>query len=116
VIGSSLGLDFDEESDVTGLLYKSKIEFFDDAAEKPVRIWSRVGRRPLVAVGNSNGDLQMMRFARTDDREGLRILVRHDDADREFSYDQGAEDAFARAAEHGWTVVSVKDDWSTVFV
>lgn len=51
VIGSALGLDFDDKSDVTGLLYKSTIEFFDDGPEKPVRTWSRLGRRPLIAVG-----------------------------------------------------------------
>ena len=66
VIGSMIGVDLDEESDVTGLLYKSKIEFFDDGPQKPVRIWSRIGRRPVVAGGNSNGDIQMLRFARTD--------------------------------------------------
>ena len=73
--------------------------------------------RPPTAVagGNSNGDIQMMRFASTDDRAGLRLLVLHDDADREFDYVDGAEDALARAAEHGWTVVSMRDDWSRVF-
>jgi phosphoglycolate phosphatase-like HAD superfamily hydrolase len=115
VIGSALGLDFDQSHDITGLLYKSKIEFFDDGAEKPVRIWSRIGRRPVIAVGNSNGDIQMMRFARTDASPGLRILIRHDDADREFDYDQGAEDALERAGQRGWTVVSIRDDWSRVF-
>ena len=78
-------------------------------------IWSRLGRRPLVAVGNSNGDLQMLRFARSQDRDGLRILIRHDDAEREFTYDDGAEDALARAAAQAWTVVSVRDDWTRVF-
>ena len=53
------------DADVTGLLYKSKIEFFDDGPTKPVRIWSRLGRRPLVAGGNSNGDIEMLRFARS---------------------------------------------------
>ena len=115
IIGSALGLSLDEDSDVTALLYKAEMEFFDDGPTKPVRIWSRLGRRPLVAGGNSNGDIQMLRFARTGDRDGLRLLVRHDDADREFGYDDGAEDALARAAERGWTVISMKDDWTTVF-
>ena len=78
--------------DVTGLLYKSKIEFFDDGPEKPVRIWSRIGRRPLIAGGNSNGDVPMLRFARRRRRDGLRLLVLHDDADREFDYVDGAEE------------------------
>src|SRR5579863_3837260 len=60
VIGSALGLDFDASGDDTRLVYKSEIEFFDDGPQKPVRIWSRVGRRPLVAGGNSNGDIPML--------------------------------------------------------
>ena len=115
VIGSALGLDFDDSGDDTRLVYKSKIEFFDDGPAKPVRIWSRVGYRPLVAGGNSNGDIPMMRFARTGGREALRLLVLHDDADREFAYTTGAEDALDRAKTHGWTVVSMKEDWSAVF-
>ena len=69
VIGSALGLDFRMDDDGTDLLYKSKVEFFDDGPEKPIRIWSRIGRRPLVAGGNSNGDVPMLRFAHT----GIRI-------------------------------------------
>ena len=93
VIGSALGLDFDDGGDDTRLVYKSKVEFFDDGPTKPVRIWSRVGYRPLVTGGNSNGDIPMMRFA----------------------YTMGAEDALDRAKTHGWTVVSMKEDWSAVF-
>jgi phosphoserine phosphatase len=119
IIGSALGLEFgggDDDDGVTGLLYKSEIEFFDDGPTKPIRIWSRLGRRPLVAVGNSNGDIEMLRFARSNERDGLRILLRHDDAEREgAAYDEGAEDALARAAERGWTVISMRDDWTRVF-
>ena len=79
------------------------------------RDWSRVGYRPLVTGGNSNGDIPMMRFARTGGREALRLLVLHDDADREFAYTTGAEDSLDRAKTHGWTVVSMKEDWSAVF-
>jgi hypothetical protein len=84
-------------------------------AVSTARIWSRVGYRPLVTGGNSNGDIPMMRFARTGGREALRLLVLHDDADREFAYTTGAEDALDRAKRHGWTVVSMKEDWSAVF-
>jgi phosphoserine phosphatase len=115
VIGSALGLEFDDGGDDTRLVYKSKMEFLDDGPTKPVRIWSRVGYRPLVTGGNSNGDIPMMRFARTGGREALRLLVLHDDADREFAYTTGAEDALDRAKTHGWTVVSMKEDWSAVF-
>ncbi len=115
VIGSALGLTFDESGEHPGLLYKSKIEFFDDGPEKPVRIWSRLGRRPVIAGGNSNGDIQMMRFASTDGRAGLRLLVLHDDKEREFDYVDGAEDALELRRAHGWTVVSMRDDWLRVF-
>jgi hypothetical protein len=62
-----LDLDLDDSDGGPALVYKSKIEFFDDGPQKPVRIWSRVGRRPVVAGGNSNGDIPMMRFARAGD-------------------------------------------------
>ena len=112
VIGGALGLDFRSGEDDTELMYKSKIEFFDDGVRKPMRIWSRIGRRPVVAGGNSNGDIPMLRFAR---RDGLRLLVVHDDAEREFDYQAGAQDALEQAANRSWTVVSIATDWSTVF-
>jgi phosphoserine phosphatase len=115
VIGSAFGLDVRMDDEGTDLLYKSKIDFFDDGPEKAVRIWSRTGRRPLVAGGNSNGDVPMLRFAHRSGRDALRLLVLHDDADREFDYVAGAEDALQRAHDHAWTVISVKTDWATVF-
>jgi len=74
-----------------------------------------MGRRPLIAGGNSNGDIPMLSFAGTSSRPGLRLLVLHDDADREFDYVAGAEQALDRAAQKDWTVVSVKNDWTKVF-
>ncbi len=115
VIGSALGLEFTAGDTGTDLLYKSKIEFFDDGPEKPTRIWSRIGRRPLLAGGNSNGDIPMLRFAQSEKRAALRLLVLHDDAEREFSYVAGAEDALERASDREWTVVSIKNDWARVF-
>ena len=115
IIGSSQAIEYQETEDATDVLYKSEMEFFDDGPTKPTRIWSRIGRRPILAGGNSNGDIQMLRFARGPGRPALRLLVLHDDAEREFDYTAGAEDALARAAEKGWSVVSMKDDWTTVF-
>jgi phosphoserine phosphatase len=115
VIGSAFGLDLREAEEGSDLLYKSEIEFFDDGPEKPVRIWSRIGRRPVVAGGNSNGDLPMLRFARHGGHEPLRLIVLHDDSEREFSYTDGAEDALKRARDRAWMVVSMHDDWSTIF-
>jgi phosphoglycolate phosphatase-like HAD superfamily hydrolase len=115
IIGSSQAIEYREDGEGTDVLYKSEMEFFDDGPTKPVRIWSRIGRRPILAVGNSNGDMAMMRFARTAERPGLRLLLLHDDAEREFAYTTGAEEALERAAAHDWTVISMKDDWTTVF-
>jgi len=103
VIGSSYGLTWSEEH---GLVYKGGIEVFDDGPAKPVRIWSRIGAAPALAGGNSNGDIPMLRYA-----TGLRLLILHDDAEREFDYTTGAETALAQ----DFTVVSVKRDWATVF-
>ncbi|TQR82907.1 haloacid dehalogenase-like hydrolase [Mycobacterium hodleri] len=106
VVGSSVGLRF-EGADV---YTTAEPEFLDDGPMKPVRLWSRIGRRPILAAGNSNGDIEMLEFTR-----GLRLLVRHDDADREFDYVTGAEKALDLAAAEGWTVASMKSDWTTVF-
>ncbi len=115
VIGSSQQVRYQELEDGTDVLYKSEMDIFDDGPEKPVRIWSRIGRRPVVAGGNSNGDVPMLRFARGPKHPPLRLLVLHDDAEREFDYVAGAEDALARAKDRDWTVVSMKGDWTTVF-
>jgi phosphoserine phosphatase len=116
VIGSSLEIGYSEsDDDSRDVLYKAQMDFFDDGPTKPVRIWSRIGRRPVLACGNSNGDVQMLRFAKTGTRPALRLLLLHDDAEREFDYTAGAEQALQRAGEAGWTVISIKNDWSRVF-
>jgi hypothetical protein len=102
VIGSSYGLSYEDGT----LTYKAGIDAFDDGPVKPVRIWSRIGRRPALGGGNSNGDIPMLQFS-----TGLRLLVLHDDAEREFDYTAGAE----QALQQGFTTISVKDDWATVF-
>ncbi len=113
VIGSSVGLDFMDGH----LRTTSTPEFLDDGPVKPVRIWGgRVGRRPILAAGNSNGDLEMLQFVDAGRGPSLSILVRHDDADREFDYVAGAEKALDEAKNRGgWTVASIRDDWTTVF-
>ena len=106
VVGSSVGLVYRD-----GHLYTTdQPEFLDDGPIKPVRLWSRIGRRPIFAAGNSNGDIEMLEFT-----DGFRLLVLHDDADREFDYTAGAEKSLDQAAADGWTVASMKNDWTTVF-
>jgi hypothetical protein len=80
-----------------------------------VHIWTRTGRRPVLAAGNSNGDIEMLDFTEHADKPYLRLLVLHDDPEREFDYVSGSEAALDRANRQGWTVVSIKDDWATVF-
>jgi phosphoserine phosphatase len=111
VIGSSTALRFEDDT----LVYRAELDVFDDGPAKPVRIWSRLGRRPIFAAGNSNGDIPMLRFADAGQRPSLCLLVLHDDAEREFEYVAGAEQALALADERGWAVVSMKRDWATVF-
>ena len=69
----------------------------------------RTGHKPLLAGGNADGDVPMLTTAR------FSILIHHDDASREFAYNTGAEKALSSASEHGWTVVSMRDDFATVF-
>ena len=91
------------------------MDVFDDGPMKPVRIWSRIGRQPILAGGNSNGDIPMLQYAGGAARPGLRLLVLHDDPEREFDYTAGAEKSLEIAEAQGWTVVSMKDDWARVF-
>jgi hypothetical protein len=115
VIGSSVSLAWNDDGHGGTIVHKPELDVLDDGSEKPVRIWSRVGRRPLLAAGNSNGDLPMLTFAEQPGRRGLGLLVLHDDPDREFDYLVGAEQALQQANTNGWTVVSIKNDWTTVF-
>jgi phosphoserine phosphatase len=115
VVGTSFGLAYTDDEHGGALAYLAEPDVFDDGPAKPVRIWSRIGRRPVVAGGNSNGDVPMLRWAGGKDRPALRLLVLHDDPEREYDYVKGAETALGRGADEAWTVVSVKDDWATVF-
>jgi phosphoserine phosphatase len=115
VIGSSSALAYAGGDGGGAILRKPEADVLDDGPEKPVRIWSRVGRRPLLAAGNSNGDIEMLDFSQRPDGPTLRLLVLHDDAEREFAYTAGAERALERAKAESWKVVSMKDDWTTVF-
>ena len=111
VIGSSVGLIYQNGE----LLTTAQPEFLNDGPVKPVRIWGRVGRRPILAVGNSNGDIEMLQYAAAGPGPSLAMLVCHDDVDREFAYTAGAEKALDHAETFGWTQASMRDDWRTVF-
>jgi phosphoglycolate phosphatase-like HAD superfamily hydrolase len=112
VVGSSAGLVYRD-----GHLHTTATpEFLNDGPIKPARLWSRIGRRPIFAAGNSNGDIEMLQYTRAGTLPSLQLLLLHDDADREFDYVAGAEKALDLAKADGWTVASMRDDWRTVFV
>jgi hypothetical protein len=114
VIGSSVALAYTSDGSRGTITHTAQSEYLDDGPQKPIRIWSRTGRRQLLAAGNSNGDIPMLEFTRHDDKPSMRLLVLHDDADREFDYTTGAEGALERARTDGWTIASIKKDWLTV--
>jgi phosphoserine phosphatase len=115
VIGSASALEYTGDGHGGTIRHKAEADYLDDGPQKPVRIWSRTGRRPVLAAGNSNGDVPMLDFTQAPGKPHLRLLLRHDDADREFSYTSGAEESLAKAAANGWTIVSMRTDWARVF-
>jgi phosphoserine phosphatase len=115
VIGSSVALGYRDDGGVAVVVHKPELDIFDDGPAKPVQIWERVGRRPILAAGNSNGDIPMLHFSTQASRPSLKLLLEHDDAAREYAYQAGAEESLERARRHGWTMVSMKRDWTTVF-
>jgi hypothetical protein len=115
VIGSSAALAYSGDRQGGTITHTAEADYLDDGPQKPIRIWSRIGRRPLLAAGNSNGDIAMLEFAHRGTGPTLRLLILHDDGEREFAYTTGAEQALERAREDGWTVVSIRNDWDTVF-
>ena len=115
VVGSSFGYEFRDNSGTPQILRQPSLTVFNDSATKPTNIQLHIGKRPVLAFGNSNGDIEMLELATGGSGASLALLLHHDDADREFAYDTGAEQALSDAAQNGWTVVSMKDDFATVF-
>jgi phosphoserine phosphatase len=113
VIGSTVAYRYAEEAG-GAILQQPELGVIDDGPGKPIQIWNVIGRRPLVAAGNSNGDLPMLAFA-GGQQPALRLLVVHDDADREFAYTAGAEKSLDAAQTFGWTAISMKSAWRTIF-
>jgi phosphoserine phosphatase len=121
VVGSSGVVELGVGSDGKPVLMKeAKVEFVDDGPGKPVGINRFIGRRPIAAFGNSDGDLQMLQWTTAGDGRRFGLIVHHDDAGREFAYDRDShigplDQALDAAAAEGWVVVSMKDDWQTIF-
>jgi len=120
VIGSSVETEFGVEGDRSFVMRIPALHFNDDKGGKPVAINRYIGRRPIAAFGNSDGDLQMLQYAAGGDGARLMVLVRHDDAEREYAYDRESpighlDKALDEAEARGWTVVSMKNDWRRIF-
>jgi len=120
VIGSSVKTRF-EVRDGRGVLVKlAELGSFDDREVKSENIQLHIGRRPILAFGNSDGDLAMLRYVKSGEGPSLALLLHHDDAEREFAYDRDfalspLAEALDRAAEYGVTVASMMRDWNAVF-
>ena len=116
-IGSSVTFKYSEDEQGAAQVLRTKeIEQpIDDGPGKPTHIHRAIGRRPILAAGNSDGDIHMLKYAQGHAGLSLQVLVHHDDAEREYAYDGGTEKALQLAAKEGWTVVSMKNDWKAVF-
>jgi phosphoglycolate phosphatase-like HAD superfamily hydrolase len=120
VIGSSQVVQYQVVNGQPALVRQPKIDFIDDGPGKPVGIYRHIGRKPILAFGNSDGDLQMLQYTASGSGPHLALLVHHDDAGREFAYDRKSkigtlDKAWDQALADGWTVVSMKDDWKTIY-
>ncbi|UWU32171.1 haloacid dehalogenase-like hydrolase (plasmid) [Rhizobium sp. WSM1274] len=121
VIGSSIKTEFRMQDDMPTLYRLPEVNFIDDKAGKPVGINQQIGRRPIAAFGNSDGDLQMLQWTTMAGAPArLGVLIHHTDAEREYAYDRDTEfgrldKALDAAAITGWTVVDMKADWKQVF-
>jgi len=115
IIGSTRPLDLREGDGRLVLYRKPGLPAINAGRYKPVNIRVHTGSRPIFAVGNSDGDLEMLRYVAESALPTLVMLVDHDDADREFAYSDGASEAAAAAAGNHWPVISMRDDFRIVF-
>ena len=120
VIGSQIQLAFEMRDGQAVIMREPKVLFIDDGAGKPVGIQRHIGRRPILAFGNSDGDLEMLQWTTGGEGRRLGLILHHTDGEREYAYDR--QSPFGRLAkamdlapQNGWVLVSMKDDWSRVF-
>jgi phosphoglycolate phosphatase-like HAD superfamily hydrolase len=120
VVGSSGVVKFELKDGKSLLVKEPKVEFIDDGPGKPVGINRFIGRRPIMAFGNSDGDLQMLQYTTTGDGPRFALIVHHTDADREYAYDREShigklDTALKEAPQRGWVVVDMKNDWRRIY-
>jgi phosphoglycolate phosphatase-like HAD superfamily hydrolase len=120
VIGSSVVAEFQIKDGKPVLVRKPKIDFINDKAGKPVGIYQHIGRRPILAFGNSDSDMQMIEYTMAGKGRRLGLFVHHTDADREYAYDRKShvgtlDKALDQADAKGWIIVDMKKDWKRIF-
>jgi len=120
VVGSSVVTEFKTIDGKQKLIRMPKIDFVNDKAGKPVGIYEHIGRRPILAFGNSDSDMQMIEYTKAGDGRRLALFVHHTDADREFAYDRKShvgtlDKALDQAGANDWIIVDMKKDWKRVF-
>jgi len=120
VIGSAGNTRYEVVNGVPTLLKDPGIAFIDDKAGKPVGIDSKIGRRPIFVAGNSDGDFEMLEWATAGSGPRLGLIVHHTDAEREYAYDRGShigglERGLDEAAQRGWLVVDMAEDWRRIW-
>jgi phosphoglycolate phosphatase-like HAD superfamily hydrolase len=119
VVGSSVVAEFQIKDGKPVLVRMPKIDFINDKAGKPVGIYEHIGRRPILAFGNSDADMQMVEYTMAGTGKRLGLFVHHTDAEREYAYDREShvgtlDKALNRAAAEGWIIVDMKKDWNKV--
>ncbi len=120
VVGSSIKTKFELRDGQPVIVRLPELNFIDDKEGKPVGIQQHIGRRPIAAFGNSDGDLQMLQYTTAGSGPRFCLYVHHTDAAREWAYDRQShigklDKGLDEAKAKGWTVVSMKDDWKTIF-
>jgi phosphoserine phosphatase len=120
VVGSTIITKYEVRDGKPVLVREAKMDFIDDNVGKPVGINKFIGRRPIAAFGNSDGDFQMLEWVTGGTGPRFGLLIHHDDAAREFAYDRNSgvgklDRGLDEAPKRGWTVVSMKKDWSRIF-
>lgn len=120
IIGSSLKEQFDNTNGTATVNKLPELDFNDDKEGKPVAINKFIGRKPVIAIGNSDGDLQMLQYAASNSLKNLEIYVHHTDSIREWSYDRKSpigtfDKGWDEAKQKGWLVIDMKNDWKIIY-
>jgi phosphoglycolate phosphatase-like HAD superfamily hydrolase len=120
VVGSSIKTKFETRNGKPVLIRLPEVNFIDDGPGKPVGINSHIGRRPIAAFGNSDGDLEMLQWTAAGSGQRFCLFVHHTDAEREWAYDRQShigklDKGLDEAKAKGWTVVDMKNDWKRIF-